>query len=348
MQAMLFPGDRTAVIEEVTAATPGPGEARIRVVASGVCGSDLHRYRLDAATRRPARGMVTGHEAVGVVDAVGPNVSESLLGQRVVVYHVLNCALWDRNCGNGCAADSKRCTDLTIMGVGINGGNAQWQIVPASLLMPVPEWMTHADAVAAVCNFGTAWSGVRALGVGAEPVAVWGLGPVGLAAALLAMSRGARVVGLDPSPQRRGVASQLGVADTADPTSPDIHEQVRELLGERPTAQIDASGSPAAHRAMVAAAPHRGRLGLLGMGAQELALPFRDVMLAELVIRGVFLFDKSDWPAICADCATYDLQPQRIITARCPWWQAPELVRRADLGEVGKVLIQWTDPEEER
>lgn len=325
------PGDRRAVLAQRPLRAPGPGEVTVRVRLSGICGSDLHKYRLSAAERGAGASRFIGHEAVGVVDRLGAGVARDLLGRRVVVYHAWGGA----DVADG---DDKRSRALSIMGVDVDGGNASAQVVPAAKLLAVPDELTDADAVLSVCNLGTAWSALERVQAGpGTTVGVWGLGPVGLCAVLLGRQRGARVVGVDVVASRRAAAAALGAERVADGAAQDL----RDAIGEPLDIVIETSGAAAAHRAVPDLVRHRGRVALVGMrpGA-ELAL--RPVQLHELRLEGVFLYDQADWPRIVADAARLDIAPGTLVSDRFAPHEAAAAFALADSALATKVAVDWS------
>lgn len=337
-RGLTCPGDRQVVLTERAAAVPGPGEVRLRVALSGVCGSDLHKYRAGATERAAGAGHFIGHEAVGTVEALGAGVDPAWRGRRVVAYHAWGCG---GRCAGDCAVNDKRCLDLSIMGVHVDGGNAETQVVPAAKLLVVPETLTDEDAVAAVCNAGTAWSALRRLAVapGAR-LAVWGLGPVGLAAVLLARSWGATVSAVDVVAERLEAAAGLGADRVVDARGLDA-DDLAAALGGAVDAAVETSGAAAVHAVLPGLVRHGGRVALVGMVPGAGLPDLRPVLLRELAVHGVFLYDQADWQAILADLARLDVPAGWLVSHRFAPEQAAEAFALADAGRCRKVAVRW-------
>lgn len=226
MQALVFEGPGLIVVRD----RPEPrviddGDAIVRVTASGLCGSDLHPY----LGREPmARGTIPGHEAVGVVEAVGPDVTLVAVGQRVIVPFTTSCG----NCEPCRRGVSARCSRGALFGwrdpsdeaSGLDGCQAEAVRVPLAdtTLVPAPDVDDHA-ALLLADNLPTAFAAVER----ARPsnsLTVVGLGAVGLGVVAIARRIGIeRVVAIDPVTERAAAAmtlgAEIGVPGATEPTS---------------------------------------------------------------------------------------------------------------------------------
>jgi threonine dehydrogenase-like Zn-dependent dehydrogenase len=244
MQGIVFHGERRLELTTFPDPAPGPDDAVIAITASGMCGSDLHTYR-GPHIESPVIG---GHEPAGVVVEVGAHVDRRWIGQRVMVHHYFGCGRcdqcrtgWTQLCRQGTAA----------MGARAHGSHADLARVPVSTLLPMPERLSDLAAAAIGCGTGTAWSALRRLDLhGSDTVAVFGQGPVGLAATQLASAMGARVIALDISDQRLERARVFGAVHTVNPSTVDPVEAVRDLTGGRGVPKsLETSGASSAANA---------------------------------------------------------------------------------------------------
>ena len=243
MRGVVFHGERELELVSFPDPTPGPGELVIEVHASGMCGSDLHRYR---GPRDTARTEIAGHEPAGVVVAAGPGTRTDWIGQPVMVHHYFGCgrcdqchAGWTQLCRIGTRA----------MGNTANGSHADYVNVPESMVAPMPAGLSYLAAAAIGCGTGTAWGALERLGAtGADTVAVFGQGPVGLAATQLASAMGARVIALDIAPSRLARAASFGAWATLNPAEVDsVDQAVRDLTGGRGVSKsLETSGASSA------------------------------------------------------------------------------------------------------
>src|ERR1700694_1578162 len=243
MQGLVFLGDRRVAVQDFPDPVPGEGDVVVAIRASGMCGSDLPGYvapSSEQAPSDPALRIIKGHEPCGVVAERGPGVTEAQapLGQRVMVHHYRGCGAC-KHCRAGypqmCALGSQ------VMGHHAHGGHADYLLAPASSLVVLPDELSFAEGAAIACGTGTAYSALKRLDVsGRDTLAIFGQGPVGLAATQLAAAMGAHVVAVDLSEERRTLARDLGAQVAIDPTTTPPVEAIRSLThGEGADATLD-------------------------------------------------------------------------------------------------------------
>src|SRR6266568_3890795 len=230
MQGLVFLGDRRVAVQQFADPVPGQGEVVVAIRASGMCGSDLPGYVASSSgtPSEPAQRIIKGHEPCGVVAERGPGVTESQapIGQRVMVHHYRGCGA----CKHCRAGYTQMCArGAQVMGHHTHGGHADYLLAPASSLVVLPDELSFAEGAAIACGTGTAYSALRRLDVsGRDTMAIFGQGPVGLAATQLATAMGARVIAVDLSPERRQLAQSLGAQVAIDPTITPPVEAIRE------------------------------------------------------------------------------------------------------------------------
>jgi D-arabinose 1-dehydrogenase-like Zn-dependent alcohol dehydrogenase len=267
MKALLFPGDHQVIVADVPTPEPGPGEVRVAMRAAAVCGSDLHGFRAPAAARA-ATGqdkIIPGHEPAGVVDAVGPGVRHVAVGDRVGVYHYRGCG----HCAECRGGRLKWCDQRRGYGGPIDGSDADYLITDEQNCLPLPDDMSFVTGALLMCVGGTAFRALAKLGLRwGDSLAVYGLGPVGLAALRCASAMGIRVIGVDPSEERRAIAGGIGAWKVVDGGDHAVAEQILELTGGGACGSLETSGSLAGRRTAVRAAAHRGRLVCVGSAMQ--------------------------------------------------------------------------------
>ena len=225
MSAARLPGNSTVEHVEVEVPQPGPGQVLLRMRASSICGSDIRAiYREHLGHGAEAyRGVVAGHEPCGEVAQLGPGTRRLSVGDRVVVYHIAGCGMC-RECRRGyqvaCLSSFR-----AAHGWQRDGGHAEFMLAEENSCILLPESLSFVDGALVSCGFGTAYEGLlRAQVNGRDRMLVTGLGPVGLAVAMLGRALGANaIVGSDPSAQRVALARRLGLVDhaTSDPASLD-------------------------------------------------------------------------------------------------------------------------------
>ncbi|HEY1411295.1 MAG TPA: alcohol dehydrogenase catalytic domain-containing protein, partial [Rhodopila sp.] len=205
MQGVVFTGGRGLELMNFPDPTPGPGEVVVEMKASGMCGSDLHQYRRPKGEARAGTGLpsnpnpvIGGHEPCGVVAAVGPDVlpTEAKVGQRVMVHHYQGCT----QCGHCRSGWQQLCQEqpVKVYGNNAHGGHAKYLLVPANTLVPLRDELTFTAGAAIACGSGTAYGALRRMNIsGRDTIAIFGQGPVGLAATQFAKAMGAKVIALD-------------------------------------------------------------------------------------------------------------------------------------------------------
>jgi threonine dehydrogenase-like Zn-dependent dehydrogenase len=335
MRGVAFAGNKAVEVREFPDPVPGPGDALVRIRASGLCGSDLHRYR--AGDSSP---VVTGHEPCGQVAALGPNTSGPPVGQRVVVYHYSGCGVcehcrvgWEQLCVTG--------NHKVYGGGGHDGGNAEYMVVPARTLVPLPDELTFEEGAALACGTGTAYGALVRLNVsGRDTLAVFGQGPVGASATLLAGAMGARVIAVDVSPARLDFARELGAEHVVDGRAVDPVAAIRELThGRGADATLDATGNAEARAQMVRSARVWGRACFVGERGTVTLNPTPDIIHKQLTIFGSWTFSLP----LLAEAIRFVVERRvplgKLITRRYRLDQADEAFREFEAGSVGKSVF---------
>ncbi len=192
MKGVVLPGNSTVAFVDIDIPRPGHGQVLLEMKASSICGSDIRAiYRQHLGTGPEAyQGVVAGHEPCGRVVAVGPGCRRLREGDRVVVYHIAGCGLCD-DCRHGYLIG---CTSPLRAAYGWqrDGGHADHMVADEMTCLLLPDELSFVDGALVSCGFGTAYEGLLRLQVsGRDRLLVTGLGPVGLAAAMLGRAMGA-------------------------------------------------------------------------------------------------------------------------------------------------------------
>ena len=270
-------------LDDVPVPEPGPDEVRVRVHAAGVCGTELHFVDgLYAPSRTP---MTLGHEAAGVVDAVGSAVRGWAPGDRVAVYYYLFCGScrWClRGRQNLCLAPRG------VLAFAADGAFAEQLVVPAHCLVRLPAEVSF-DAAAPLCCAGT--TALHALTEGevapGELVVVLGTGGVGLAVVQDARRRGATVVAVSRDAGRRAAALRCGATAAVSPA--EVAGTVAELSGgQGADVVVELAGVTATLELATGVLGRRGRLVLVGYSADPLTVsPLALVVAEQRVVASV-------------------------------------------------------------
>jgi threonine dehydrogenase-like Zn-dependent dehydrogenase len=331
MRGLVFLGERKVALREFADPRPGPGEVVVAIRASGMCGSDLRPYEMGQSS------YVTGHEPCGVVAERGPGVTEQQapLGQRVMVHHYWGCGMC-KHCRIGY---TQMCVHgARVMGFSANGGNAPYLLAPASSLVPLPDELSFAEGAAIACGTGTAYSALKRLDVsGRDTLAIFGQGPVGLAATQLATAMGARVIAVDPLAERRALACQLGATSAIDSAAVSAVDAIRELThGEGADATLDCTGHPEARANCAKAARAWGRACFVGEHGTATFDMTPDVIHKQLTMYGSWTFST----VLLAECARFAVDRQvprgNVVTESFTLDQAEGAFRKFASRTMGK------------
>lgn len=347
MRGAAFMGDSTLAFVSIPDPVPGPRDVVLAMKASGFCGSDLKLYRAPFNAAFAALGLkpsdepvIAGHEPCGVVVALGSDVDGKMakVGDRVVVHHYQGCEAcphcrtgWTQMCAEG----------ATIFGVNGHGGHAPYMKVPASTLVSLPEELSFSTGAAMSCGTGTAFGALVRMNLSArDTLAVFGQGPVGLSATLLASAMGARVIAVDISAERAGRAAAFGATHTIDSTEVDPVEAIRELTGGLGVScSLDTSGAPAGRSAAVRCAAAWGTVCFVGEGGQVTIEVSTEIIRKQLTIVGSWTFSTVG----LADCARFiadrGLPIDDLFTERWQLDQAVEAYRAFDAQSSGKAVF---------
>src|ERR1700754_2259092 len=240
MRGVVFTGERELELMQFPDPTPEAHDVVIEMKASGMCGSDLHQYRRPKGQTQ-ASGIpmidgptIAGHEPCGVVVAVGRSVDarEPRGGQRGRGHHYQGCT----QCNHCRSGWQQLCQEVPVKVYGNNahGGHANYLARPATPRVPLPDELSFSAGAAIACGSGTAYSALRRMNLsGNDTIAIFGQGPVGLAATQYAKAMGARVIALDISQQRLERARAFGADEVVNPGSNDPVEAIKELTHGR-------------------------------------------------------------------------------------------------------------------
>jgi threonine dehydrogenase-like Zn-dependent dehydrogenase len=342
VRGVYLPGDRRVDVRTVPDPEPGHGQVLLRPRASTICGSDLRAiYREHLGTGPEAyQDVVAGHEPCGDVVALGPGCTRVREGERVVVYHISGCGQCDE-CRRGyqisCTSSLRR-----AYGWQRDGGHADLMVADERDLLRLPDSLTHLDGACVACGFATAYEALARAGVsGADSVLVTGLGPVGLAAGLLARALGsALVVGTDPNADRRKLAESMSAVDHATPG-----DDVRDHLGDGADVVVECSGSGAGRVTAVRHTARWGRCVLVGEGPALTLDASHDVIHRQLTLIGSWVSSTVRMGELLVLLDRWGLHPERIVTDRFSLEDAERAYSIADEGAAGKVGLVMNGPD---
>lgn len=326
------------IVKQAAVPEPGPGQVRIRTRLAGICGSDLHIFQGHHPTARPP--IVQGHELVGTIESIGPDVETALeIGARVVIEPLISCGLCEA-CRRGYVHVCRR---LRLLGVHENGAFGEYFIAPASKLIAPPdhlddEWAVFTEPFAVgvhVCGRARLEPGVRALVVGA--------GPIGLIVAMVAQTAGADAVIAEISDTRLAMAEELGF--TTIDVQQDAAEQAADLTdGDGFDVSFEASGAEPGLGLAIEATRVRGTVVQVGFFGKTPQAELMKVTLKELSLIGSRVYTHEDFRRTVrllgriADEGLIDLK--KLIYDRTGLTGIQPSIHRMQAGEVtGKILV---------
>lgn len=335
MRGVVFTGNRTAEFREFPDPVAGPGDAVVKIRASGLCGSDLHRYRSPNPTQ-----FITGHEPCGEIAELGAGAPPGLaVGDRVMVHHYAGCGVCEI-CAMGfeqaCPAGHE-----TYGGASGHGANADYMLVPARTLVPLPDELTFSAGASIACGTGTAWSGLRKMGVsGHDTVAVFGQGPVGLAGTQSAKAMGAKVIAVDIVDERLALATALGADHVINSADTDPVAAIMDLTGGQGVeASLETSGNPTARGQVLKALRLFGRAAYVGMGGDATIDINLDVIRKVITIYGSWTFTKAELAEIARFMIHHQVDVDAVVTHRFPLDETIEAFEVFDQATTGKCMI---------
>jgi threonine 3-dehydrogenase len=333
--------ERGLWLEDVPEPEMGINDVKIRVLATGVCGTDLHIYNWDAwASATIPIGLTVGHEFVGEVVAMGSNVADLAIGQLVSGEGHVVCG----RCRN-CLAGRRHLCAFTL-GVGVNrsGAFAEFIVLPMSNIWQHAPGIAH-DIAAVFDPFGNAVHTALAFPVLGEDVLVTGAGPIGIMAAAVARHAGARFVVIsDPNPYRRALAQEVGITHAIDPRETTL-AQIQTQLGmtEGFDVGLEMSGNPQAFRDMIAAMSHGGKIAMLGIPSTEIAIDWNKIIFNQLTLRGIYGREMYETWYKMTVMLESGLDISGVVTHRFDWRDFEEGFAAMNSGNSGKVILDWSD-----
>jgi L-iditol 2-dehydrogenase len=308
VRAAVLRGAKDLVVEQRAEPVPGPGQVLVQVRSVGICGSDVHYYQHGRIGRFVVESpMVLGHESAGVVTAVGAEVPADRVGQRVSI----EPGVPDLTCRHCLAGRYNLCPDMRFHATPpVDGSLAESVVVHEAFAHPVPDGMSDdAAALLEPLSVGV-WAARKARVTAGSRVLVTGAGPIGLVAVQVALAFGAtEVVVSDLNPARLSLAEELGATRSVDASRGALPD-----LDVAPDVLIECSGSPRAVLDGLAALDRAGRAVLVGMGADEIALPVPLVQERELELTGTFRYANT-WPTAVALASGGRVDLDRLVTA---------------------------------
>lgn len=326
-------------LQDVPFPTIGINDCLIRVEKTGICGTDLHIYNWDAwAQKTIPVPMVVGHEFVGEIVEVGSNVTDFFPGEIVSGEGHVVCG----RCRNCLAGRRHLCKDTQGVGVNRTGAFAEYIALPMTNV-----WHHRPDInrdIASIFDpLGNAVHTALAFECLGEDVLITGAGPIGLMATAVVKHAGARhVVVSDVNAFRLDLARKMGASLAFDPRERDMADIQKELdMREGFDVGLEMSGSPAALRTMLASMCHGGKIAMLGIPSEQIAIDWNLVVFNMLTIRGIYGREMYEtWYKMTVLLESgLDISP--VITHRFHYTEFEKGFQAMQSGQSGKVILDW-------
>ncbi len=326
-------------LEDVPEPAMGINDVLIRVLYTGICGTDVHIYKWDEwAQKTIPVPMTVGHEFVGEIVAVGSNVNDFFPGDVVSGEGHVTCG----RCRN-CLAGRRHLCALTH-GVGVNRPGAFAELIS----LPMTNiWRHHAGVdleVAAIFDpFGNAVHTALKFPVLGEDVLITGAGPIGVMAIPVVKKAGARhVVITDVNPYRLELARKMGATLAVNTHETPLGEVQKQLgMAEGFDVGLEMSGNPSALKEMIANMSHGAKIAMLGIPGKESEMDWRPVIFDMLTISGIYgreMYETWYKMSVMLE-AGLDISP--VITHRLKYDEFEEGFRAMLSGNAGKVVLDW-------
>jgi len=339
MKAAYYLGDKKFQIRDGAPLRPGPGEVRLNVAYSGICGTDFHIYlgHMDHRIKPP---QVIGHEMSGTVVETGEGVTGVREGDKVVVRPLVPCG----RCPACHAGHYNVCHNINVLGVDTPGVFQTSWTVPASTLHRLPEDI-DLKLAALIEPAAVAAHDVRYGQVAKEDyVVVLGAGPIGMLVALEAKVKGARILVTEVNPFRLNLARELGL-EAVNPEETNVAQQVMEQTGGAGADVVfEVTGTPRGAEVMTGLARSRGRIVVVGIFARPAPVTLSRVLWAEQHILGARLYEPEDFETAISLVASGALPVERLISDIRPLEQIQATFEEIEGGaQFVKVLFHNSD-----
>ena len=319
MKAALLIEPRKLIVTDTQTPAPGPREVLIRVLLGGICGSDHTLYHGRFGVPLP---VIPGHEAIGCIEKIGEEVAGLAAGQRVTVQPNIGCGRC-RLCRTG---QKNLCPSKVRLGVDKNGVFAEFAVVPADYVWPVPdniedEVAVFTEPLSVAVHAMKIWEPRKG-----DRTLIFGAGIMGLLTLQLAILRGAAVSACDLAETRLAMAEQLGASQNIGPSdSIESFYNTFDLIYET-------SGAPAALEQVIRLAAPKGKIVILSLPGEDHPVPIDMIVRKELQIMGSLIYT-DEFPESIAL-----LQKRRIQTA-------PLNTGELSLNELDEGLREFTSPD---
>jgi L-iditol 2-dehydrogenase len=339
MQAMLLTAYKELKLTDLPRPAPGPKDVLVRVKSCGICGSDVHGY--DGSSGRRIPPLVMGHEAAGVVEAVGSTVTTFTPGDRITFDSTVYCG----NCHFCRRGEVNLCDDRMVLGVSCGdyrryGAFAEYVLVPEHIVYSIPEALSF-DEAAMIEAVSVAVHAVNRSPITlGDTAVVVGAGMIGLLIVQVLKHAGcAQIVAIDLDDDRLALARKFGADYAFNAKQVDTVAEITALTkGRGADIALEAVGATATVQNAIACLRKGGALTMVGNLSPKVELPLQAVVTRELSLFGTCA-SQGEYP-VCIDLMArgiIDVKP--LISASVPLTQGPDWFKRLYAHEAGLMKV---------
>ena len=331
--------ERGIWMEDLPVPKIGHNDVLIRVHKTAICGTDIHIFQWDDWAKQTIPvPMAVGHEFSGEIVECGVEVRGFKPGDRVSAEGHITCGVC-RNCRAG-----RRHLCMNTVGIGVNreGAFAEYMAVPAFNVFKLPDAITD-DMAAILDPLGNATHTALSFDLVGEDVLITGAGPIGIMAVAIARYAGARhIVITDVNDYRLDLARNMGASVALNVTRDSITDTMRALgMEEGFDVGMEMSGNPQAFRDLLKAMHHGGKVALLGIPPNDMAIDWNEVIFKGLVIKGIYGREMFETWYKMSSMLQSGLNIQPIITHHFGVEEYLPAFELMESGQTGKVILDW-------
>lgn len=339
MKALVLTGPRQFSYQEVETPLPGPGEVRIHIRVCAVCGSDVHG--IDGSTGRRRPPVIMGHEASGVIDAVGEGVTEWKKGDRVTFDSTIYCG----ECDMCRAGHVNLCANRRVLGVSCaeyrqNGAFAEYVCVPERILYRLPDEVSFLSASMVEPLSIACHAALRAPITRGGTVLVAGVGTIGMLVVQVVKSMGAGlIIAADIDEKRLNMSLSCGADETVNSAEPGALEKILDLTGGRGVDfAFDATGISATVNLCARAGALNAHIVLIGNVAPSVDFPLQIAVTRQQTFHGSCA-SAGEYPQCLELIASGDIDAASLVSKVVPLEEGGEWINRVYDREPGLYKI---------
>ncbi len=317
----------------------GPNDVLIKIKKTAICGTDLHIHNWDGwAQQTIPVPMIVGHEYVGIIDKVGDEVEHLKPGQRVSGEGHIVCG----TCRNCRAGKRHHCRNTEGVGVTRQGAFAEYLSIPAENVFPIPDDIS--DDMASIFDpYGNAAHTALSFDLVGEDILITGAGPIGMMAAAICRHAGARhIIITDVNQWRLDMAQNFGVTRAVNVSKESLKNTMQDIgMSEGFDIGLEMSGNKSAFCDMITTLNYGGKMAMLGIPSEEIAIDWNDVIFKSLTIKGIYGREMYETWYKMAAMLQSGLDISTVITHRFPVDDFQKGFDAMNSGECGKVILEW-------